>query len=168
MPIDGLKVTGRVEGLAARIMLLVAAVACMPLLAGCGWVTLTAATGVGYETTAKSTTDDFTKLAFIEGSMYVDKAVKVWMDRGQLPLPLDAMADGVHDFSIRSTTSVNVKGSLGARAVELWDRNRLVAEYVVAWDRQPEQYRLVSAQNKLYGGELDVSAVPVLQTNFVE
>ena len=70
--------------------------------------------------------------------------------------------------SIRSTTSVNVKGSLGARAVELWDRNRLVAEYVVAWDRQPEQYRLVSAQNKLYGGELDVSAVPVLQTNFVE
>jgi hypothetical protein len=156
MPIDGLKATGRVEGLAARIMLLVAAAVCLPLLTGCNWVMLTAVTGTGYEATAQTTTENLTKLAFIEGSMYVDKAVKVWMDRGQLPLPLDAMADGVHDFSIRSTTPVNVKGSLGARAVELWDRDRLVAEYVV------------SANNKIYGGDLDVSAVPVLQTNFVE
>jgi len=168
MRIDGLKVPHRVEGLAARTVLLAAAVACVPLVAGCEWVMLTAGTGAAYEATAKPTTDALTQVAHVEGSLYVDKAVKVWMERGQLPLPLDALTDGVHDFDIRSTKSVTVKGSLGARVVELWDHGRLVAEYVVCWDRKPEQYRLVSATNKLYGGQLDVSAVPVLQTNYVE
>jgi hypothetical protein len=168
MPIDGLKAPGGAGGLGGRMVLLLAVIASVPLAAGCEWVMLSAETGAAYEATAKPATAALTKVAYVEGSMYVGEAVRVWMERGQLPLPFEALGDGVHQFSIHPTTSVNVKGSLGARTVELWDRNQLVAEYVVSWDRKPEEYRLVSARNKLYGGDLDVSSVPVLQTNYVE
>ena len=149
-----------------KVLLLMVVPLLCGMAAGCQWLTLAAGTEAAYEVTATPATDRLTNLAHVEGSLYVGEAVKVWMDRGQLPLPV--LEDGVHEFDIRPTKYVEMKGSLGARVVELWDRNRLVAEYVVSWDRRPEEYRLVSAQNKLYEGELDVSAVPVLKTNYVE
>lgn len=91
----------------------------------------------------------------------VGDAVRVWLDRTQLPLPV--LADGPHNFSERVARVVNVPDSRGARAVDLYDNGNLVAEYVVAWDRQPPQYRLVSATNLLYEGKLDVEDVPELQ-----
>jgi len=149
-----------------KVLLLMVVPLLCGMAAGCEWVTLATGTGVAYEATAKPATQAMTQLVHVEGSLYVSEAVRLWMERGQLPLPV--LEDGVHDFSIRPTKAVTVKGALGARTVELWDRNRLVAEYIVCWDRKPEEFRLVSARNRLYGGDLDVTSVPVLKTNYVE
>ncbi len=85
---------------------------------------------------------------------------------GELPLPV--LGDGVHSFHLKAGNFAEAKGAQGARIVQLLDGEVIIAEYTVAWDRVPPQYRLVAARNLLYDGELDVSKVQVLKTYEVD
>ena len=108
-------------------------------------------------------TQRLTDMSNSGGAVYVGDAVQMWLDRGQLPMPV--LPEGSHSFSVRvGTQQVRVPGSRGARIVQLFDNGNPVAEYLVAWDRTPEEYRVVSATNLLYDRPLDATNVPALKT----
>jgi len=146
-----------------RNILLVAVLASVAGVAGCEWLLLTGAVGGSYVASGERATQALTDQANSTGALYVDDAVQTWLNRGQLPLP--DLAEGSHSLSIRvGTQQVRVPGSRGARRVELFADDLPIAEYVVAWDKVPEEYRVVSATNLLYDKPLDVENVPVLPT----
>ncbi len=100
----------------------------------------------------------------IYGEASPDEA-RALIEEGVEVSPLPVLPEGSHNFSIRvGADQVRVPGSRGARRVELFDGQTLLAEYVVAWDKTPEEYRVVSATNRLYEAPLDVSKVPALPT----
>lgn len=146
-----------------RTILLVAVLASPVLLGGCQWLILSGLMGGGYAAGGPQMTDDYTQMAGADGAAHVGAAVTTWRERDQLPMP--KLAEGPHVFAIAMAPGkVLVKGSLGARKVQLLDNGDAVAEYVVAWDKQPYEYRLVSARNLLYDAPLDVSEAPTLPT----
>ena len=146
-----------------RPVLLIAVLASAALLSGCEWLLLWGGTSGGYIATGPDATKAFTDMSNSAGAANVGHAVETWLDRGQLPMPV--LAEGSHNFSVRvGSDQVDVKGSRGARRVALFDNGAVVAEYVVAWDKTPEEYRVVSATNRLYDAPLDVASVPVLTT----
>ena len=147
--------------LSGRKPLLLLLVLPVVLTAGCQWLLLTGAVGGTYIATSDQHTKDWTDLFNSEGAKHVEDAMRIWLDRGQLPMPV--LPEGSHNFAFRVGKAVDVKCSRGARTVEFYDNDRLVADYVVAWDRRPEEYRLVSATNRLYDGVLSVDDVPVLR-----
>lgn len=122
--------------------------------------------GTAYVVEGPQMTKRFTNISNTGGMLHVEDAVRTWLIRGQLPLPV--MDEGVHEFSIRTARWAKVTGARGGRVVQVCDGEEIVAEYTVAWDKVPVEYRLVSATNMLYAGELDVSEVPVLRTYNVE
>jgi hypothetical protein len=136
------------------------------MTAGCAWLAVTAGVGTGYIVHGEQATKNWTDCMNASGQKHVEDAVRVWLDRGQLPMPV--LPDGSHSFAIRvGKEAVQVKEAKGARNVELFDNDRPIAAYVVAWDRSPEEYRLVSATNRLYDSELKVDNVPPLQIQAV-
>ncbi len=146
-----------------RNILMVAGLASVAMVCGCEWLLLSGAVGAGYVDSGARTTKAFTDCSNSGGAAYVGDAVQTWLNRNQLPVPVSG--EGSHNYSLRvGTQGVDVKGSRGARRVELFDNDVLVADYVVAWDKTPEEYRVVSATNRLYDAPLDVTAVPVLPT----
>ena len=146
-----------------RNLLMIAALASVVAVAGCEWLLISGAAGGGYVGAGPGVTQAFTDISNSAGAQHVGDAVQTWLTRGQLPLPV--LPEGSHNFSIRvGADQVRVPGSRGARRVELFDGQTLLAEYVVAWDKTPEEYRVVSATNRLYEAPLDVSTVPVLPT----
>ena len=146
-----------------RNFLPVAAVLSLVLTAGCQWLGLTAVVGGGYLADSDNMVQKYTALSAVDGAARVGDAVQLWRERDQLPMPV--LAEGSHSFSITiAPGQVNVKGSRGARTVRLFDNGDAIADYVVAWDRTPYEYRLVSATNLLYDAPLDVADVPTLPT----
>ncbi len=146
-----------------RNILMVVGLASVAMLCGCEWLLLSGAVGAGYVDSGAQTTKAFTDCSNSAGAAHVGDAVQTWLNRNQLPLPVSG--EGSHNYSMRvGTQGVDVTGSRGARRVELFDNGNLIAEYVVAWDKSPEEYRVVSATNCLYDAPLDVTAVPPLPT----
>jgi hypothetical protein len=155
--------------LSGRKALLLGVVLLAPVIQGCvlgGYLASAGALTVGYAALSEPATTGMTDISSVGGVRYVEDAVKIWLERDQLPLPV--LEEGEHTFTIRSTGFVRVKGARGARVVQLKEKykgqDRLIAEYVVSWDSTPEQYTLVRAVNRLYAGKLDVSSTPVLKT----
>lgn len=146
-----------------RRILLVAVVASLPAFAGCEWLVLTGAVSGGYVASGEKSTQDLTDQVNSNGAVYVGDAVQTWLNRNQLPLP--ALSDGSHSFSVRvGSELVRVPGARGARRVELFDNGNPIALYVVSWDKNPAEYRLVSATNLLYDQPLEVDKVPLIPT----
>jgi len=143
-----------------RKVVLLMVVALAPTVSGC-LVGAVAGAGTAYWLTAPQQTEVMTTLWNQSGENYVEDAMKTWLDRGQLPLPV--LPDGMHTFSLLKTDYVTVPHALGAQTVALYDRGRLIAEYVVAWDRRPLEFRVAKATNRLYDGDLDVSTTPRIQ-----
>jgi len=145
---------------------LIALAACMqgcliswPLASSTAVVTGT--TGA-YVATSEPATECLTNLSSVGPVVNVTDAVREWLNRGELPLPV--LGDGVHTFHLKAGDFTGVKGARGARIVQLLDGEVVIAEYTVAWDRVPPEYRLAAARNLLYEGELDVGRVPILKT----
>ena len=146
----------------ARTVLLLIGAMGLAMTAGCQWLGMWAGAHALYVVGSEPMTKAATDMSNSGGAAYVGQAVTMWLDRNQLPMPV--LPEGPHDFSVRVGVAVDVKRARGARVVELLDGPQLIAEYVVAWDKTPEEYRLVSATNRVYEGALDVSDVPVIQT----
>ncbi len=146
-----------------RHILIVAGMASVAMLCGCEWLLVSGAASECYVETSGPMTKAFTDCSNSAGAAHVGDAVQTWLNRNQLPMPVSN--EGSHSYSVRvGGQGVDVKGSRGARRVELFDNGVLIAEYVVAWDKTPEEYRVVSATNRLYDAPLDVASVPVLPT----
>ena len=120
-----------------------------------------AGAGGAYVLTAKKQTEVGTEMYNLGGDEYVKDAVKVWLERGQLPLPV--LREGTHNFALKKTSGVKVPHSRGARTVELYDNGSHIATYVIAWDRRPVEYRVEKATNLLYAGKLDPKSAPVIK-----
>jgi hypothetical protein len=148
--------------LSGRKSLLLLIVLPVVLTAGCQWLALTGVVGGAYVDSGPQATKNFTDLSNQDGAKHVEDAMRVWIDRGQLPMPV--LPEGSHSFATRVEGAVQVKSARGARLVRLFDNNHVVADYVVAWDRRPEEYRLVSVTNRIYDSVISVDSVPTLQT----
>jgi hypothetical protein len=122
----------------------------------------TAAFGGAYVATGEAQTEGLTYMSQSAGGNDVQEAVDYWLARGELPIPV--LPDGVHSFSTKKGELVRAQNSTGAQVVELYDGGRLIAEYVVSWNKQPVEYRLDRAVNRLYDGKLDVANVPIIKT----
>ena len=144
-----------------RRILLGLIIASAAVVQGCAIGAGVTGASAAYVITGEQSTNGLAELRNREGQPEAEHAVKEWLDRGQLPLPV--LDDGVHDFRIRPAKYVKVPRSRGAQIIELWDGESVIVEYVVSWDRQPAEYRLVKAVNRLYAGKIDVSDVPVLK-----
>ena len=138
--------------------ILITLAACMQ---GCLMGAITATTG-GYIATSEPATECLTNLSSVGSAFDVEDAVREWLNRGQLPLPV--LGDGVHPFHLKAGNFAELTGARGARIVQLLDGEVVIAEYTVAWDRVPPEYRLAAARNLLYDGELDVGRTHVLKT----
>lgn len=114
-----------------------------------------------YVTRSKPMTARMTEASNAGGVLDVEEAVKIWLQRNQLPVPV---FDGRQEFKVRATQMVQIKGMKGGRKVELLAGEKPIAEYVVSWDKTPLEYRVLLAKNLLYGGNLNVDNVPVLKT----
>jgi hypothetical protein len=144
-------------------ILLVVVVASLPVFAGCEWLLLTGAVGGGYVASGEKSTQNLTDKVNSNGAVYVGDAVQTWLNRNQLPMP--ALPDGSHSFGVRvGSELVRVPGARGARRVDLFDNGAPIASYVVSWDKNPAEYRLVSATNLLYDQPLEVENVPLIPT----
>ena len=122
---------------------------------------VTGATGA-YVATSEPATECLTNLSSVGPVVDIEDAVREWLNRGELPLPV--LGDGVHTLHLKAGDFAEVKGARGARIVQLLDGEVVIAEYTVAWDRVPPEYRLAAARNLLYEGELNVDRVPLLKT----
>ena len=145
-----------------RRLIFAALMALTAFTAGCPIGLVVTGTTTGYIAGSEPGTEALTNVSHVWPVADVENVVTEWMNRGQLPLPV--LDDGVHTFYLRQGKFTPARGGLGARVVELLDGQQVVAEYAVAWDRTPVEYRLLWARNLLYDGELDVSKVPVLKT----
>jgi len=146
--------------LTGRKALVLVVILLVPSLGGC-LVGAVAGGGSAYVLTSQQQTALGTDIFNLGGDEYVEDAVKTWLARGQLPLPV--LPDGTHTFGVRRGEGVKVKHSRGARVVTLYDGGRPIATYVIAWDRRPLEYRVHKATNLLYAGELDASTAPVIR-----
>lgn len=144
-----------------RKILLVTVMVLAACVQGCLMGAIAATTST-YVATSKPATEALTDASRIRACVHVEDALEEWMRQRQLPIPV--LDPGTHAFRIRSADFVKVKGAAGARVVELWDGERLIAEYTVSWDRMPVEYRLASVRNLVYDEKLDVSNVPVIKT----
>lgn len=145
-------------------LLAVVVLACAMAQPGCQLTAMSAlgaGAGAGYVNRSKDATKQLTTRFNREGSMYVEDAVKTWLDRGQLPLP--ALPDGMHNFSVLKGDLAAVQKARGAQVVHLYDGQRLIADYTIAWDRRPMVFRVDKAVNRLYEGELKTDAVPKIR-----
>lgn len=150
--------------LTGRKALVLAVIVLAPMLGGCAesmLVSSVAAAGGAYMLTEQQQTDAMTDIGNLGGDAYVEDAVRVWLERGELPLPV--LPDGSHSFRAKKGDAAKVQHARGARVVRLYDGKQLVATYVVAWDRRPLEYRVHEATNMLYAGELDVKTTPVIR-----
>ena len=143
-----------------RKTLILSLVFLAPSLGGC-LVGAVAGVSGAYVLTAKEQTRIGTEIYNLGGDEYVEAAVKVWLERGQLPLPV--LPEGTHNFALKKTDGVQVPHSRGARVVELYDNGSRIATYVIAWDRRPVEYRVEKATNLLYAGKLDPKSAPVIK-----
>jgi hypothetical protein len=119
------------------------------------------ASSTAYVGSSRATTEGLTDLSNSAGAEKCEAAVTEWLVRGELPLPV--LESGTASFAIRGSRRAKVNGVKGAQIVELWDRGSLVAEYVVVWERSPEQYRLYQATNRRYDKPLEVKGVAILK-----
>ncbi len=93
-------------------------------------------------------------------------AVAVWLRDGHLPLP--RLSAGPKDLVIQAggfnegASPADTDGCTRIQVYRRTDRDRLVAEYDVAWFGDPATFRLAAAHDRLTGHTLVVRDVPDL------